>query len=65
MTLFSLNSAYSEHSMMKEIDHPNIIESMDFYEDTDCLIIVNKMMSSDVRSLLIELEATLAEPQIK
>ena len=48
MTLLDLNSAYSEYSIMKEIDHPNIIETMDFFEDTEYLIIVYKLMPSDV-----------------
>ena len=46
---------------MKDLDHPHILQTRGYYEDTDYLIIAYELMSSDVRSLLVELDATLAE----
>ena len=50
---------------MKQIEHPNIIVMMDFFEDTKYLIMVEKLMSFDMRSLLVELKTALVEKQIK
>lgn len=61
MSFWGLNAAYSEYQIMKDLEHPNILQTRAYYEDTNYLIIAYELMSSDVRSLLVELEASLAE----
>ena len=65
MSLFALNSANYEHSIMKQFDHPNILKTKSYFEDTEYIIIVYELLSSDLRALLVELQAPLAEIQIK
>ena len=65
MSLFALNAANYEHSIMKQFDHPNILKTKAYFEDTEYLIIVYELLSSDLRALLVELKAPLAEIQIK
>lgn len=65
LNFFGLNSAHFEYSIVKELDHPNILSSKGFYEDSDYLCIVSELMSSDLRALLVELEAPMTETQIK
>ena len=50
---------------MTQLDHPNIVRCSGFFEDTDYVIIIFELMSSDVRSLLVELKTPLGEHQIK
>ena len=61
ISFWGLNAAYSEYQFMKEINHPHVLRTRAYYEDTDYLIIAYELMSSDVRTLLVELEASLAE----
>lgn len=65
MSFLTLDAAHKEHQVIKSLSHPNIIEAKDFYEDNDHLVIINELMSSDIRSMLVELTSALAEDQIK
>ena len=65
MNLFTLTAAHLEYSLSQHIDHENILRTKGYFEDTDYVIIVFELMSSDLRSLLIELDAPLTEQQIK
>lgn len=65
LNFFGLNSAHLEHSIVKELDHANILGCKGFYEDSDYLCIVSDLMSSDLRALLVELEAPMTENQIR
>ena len=57
MNLFAHNAAYFEHSTTKKLDHENIIKTKGFFEDADFIIIFYELLSSDLRSLLVELDA--------
>ena len=57
MNLFALNAAYFEHTSTKNLDHENIIKTKGFFEDADFIIIFYELLSSDLRSLLVELDA--------
>lgn len=57
MSLFALNAAYQEFNIMKRIDHDNILKVKGFYEDNEHMVIIYELMSSDLRSLLVELDA--------
>ena len=65
MNLFALNAAHFEHFIMKSLDHENILSCKGYFEDNDYIIIIYELMSSDLRSLLVELDAPLSEPQVK
>ena len=65
MNLFGLNAAYFEYSMMKQFSHDNILGCSGYFEDSEYIIIVQELMSSDLRNLLCELEAQLSEKQTK
>lgn len=65
MNFFGLNSAYFEHSMVKELKHQNILDNKGFYEDSDYLIIVFELMSTDLRGLITEFSVPMDEAQIK
>ena len=64
MSLFALNSAIQEYSMMKKCRHENIVKSLGLFEDMETIVIVYELMDSDVRSLLVELDFRLGESQI-
>ena len=53
MNIFALNSAYFEHSMMKDLDHPNILKSTSYFEDANYIAIVQELMSADLRTILV------------
>lgn len=61
MSLFLLNAAHYEHVVLGQLRHPNILESKDFFEDEDYIIIVYELMTSDLRALLVEYQRPLAE----
>ena len=61
MTPIALESAYLERSIMEKFEHANILKLKDFYEDTDYMILVCELMSSDIRGVLQELVSKLAE----
>lgn len=65
MNFFALHAAYFEHSLVKELDHESILGYKGYYEDSDYLIIVSELMSSDLRALISELKDQMAESQIK
>ena len=65
MNLFGLNAAYFEHSLANELNHDNILKSKGYFEDNEYIVIIYELLSSDLRSLLVELEAPLDESQIK
>ena len=65
MSLFALNAANYEHSIMKQFDHPNILKTKAYFEDTEYIIIAYELLSTDLRALLVELLAPLVEIQIK
>jgi len=65
MNLFGLNAAYFEHSIVKSLNHENILGSKSYFEDNEYLIIVADLMSSDLRALIVELNAPLMETQIR
>ena len=65
MNLFSLTAAHFEYSLATTFDHDNILRTKGYFEDTDYVIIIFELMSSDLRSLLVELDAPLTEQQIK
>lgn len=61
MSLFGLNAARVEHSLMKSLDHENILKACGYFEDTDYIIIVYQLMTSDLRAMLVELDILLDE----
>ena len=61
MSFLTLDAAHKEHQVIKNLSHPNIIEAKDFFEDNDYLVIINELMSSDIRSMLVELTSALVE----
>lgn len=65
MNVHGLNAAYFEHSMMKKLQHKNILACRGYFEDSDYLILVLDILSSDLRALLVELNAPMNETQIK
>ena len=65
MNFFGLNSAYFEHSMVKELQHQHILHTKGYYEDQDYLIMVFELMTSDMRGLITEFSAPMEENQIK
>lgn len=65
MNFFGLNSAHFEHSLVKSLSHTNIISIKGYYEDSDYLCIIQELMSSDLRALIVELNDPLEEVQIK
>ena len=65
MSLFALDAAHLEYSVVKSFNHKNILKAKGFFEDTDNLIIIYELLSTDLRTLLVELEAPLTESKIK
>ena len=65
MSFFGLNAANYEHSIMKKFDHPNILSTKAYFEDVHYLVIVFELLSSDLRTVLQELDAPLDEFQVK
>ena len=65
MSLFALNSAVQEYSMMKKCQHSNVLKCLGYFEDLENMVIVYELMDSDIRSLLVELDFKLKEDQIK
>ena len=65
MTLFALDSAYFEYSVVKSLNHKYILKTKGFFEDMDYLIIISELLSTDLRSLLVELQAPLTENKIR
>ena len=41
MSVFSLNAAHDEYSIIKSLDHANIVQTRGFFEDTNFIIMVN------------------------
>ena len=60
MSLFALNAAHNEYSLMKSYKHSNILETKGLFEDTEYIIIVYELMSSDLRAILSEINESLA-----
>ena len=65
MNLFALDSAHFEYSVVKSLDHKYILKTKGFFEDTDHLIIIYELLTTDLRTLLVELLAPLTEGKIK
>ena len=65
MNLFALDSAHFEYSVVKSLDHKYILKTKGLFEDTDHLIIIYELLSTDLRALLVELQAPLTEAKIK
>ena len=65
MNFFALNAAYFEYHTMSSLEHEHILKSKGFFEDNDFIIIIFELMSSDLRSILVELDAPLTETQVK
>lgn len=61
MNLFSLNAAYFEYSLLKVLNHENLLLISGYYEDNDYLIIMTELMSSDLRALIVEFNSPLSE----
>ena len=49
MQLTSFNRAQNEYTVMKKLDHANIMSPQGYFEDNDNLIIVFELMSQDLR----------------
>ena len=65
MSINALDSAYAEYALIKCIEHENIVRSKGYYEDNDYIIIVFELMSSDLRSILEDVEEPMDELYIK
>ena len=61
MSLFALTSASQEHFLTQSLKHPNILESKCHFEDSDNLVLVQELMGSDIRQLLMEVDFKLEE----
>ena len=61
MDLQSLNEAYFEDTISKMLSHVNILDSKGYYEDSNYLIIIFELMSTDLRELFMELKEPMPE----
>jgi len=59
MSLFGLNAAHNEYAIMNKMSHDNILKTLDFFEDSEYIIIVYELMISDLRAILLELKCPL------
>ena len=58
MSFFSLQGAHNEHSILNRLrhqSHPNIIRSLDYFEDSRNIVIVLEHMVSDFQTVLVNL----------
>ena len=46
---------------MRQIQHPNILKALDYFEDTEHMVIVYELMSADIRNLLFDMKVQLSE----
>ena len=65
MSLFALNAAHREYKIMKKVQHENITQVKGFFEDTEYIIIVLELMTSDLRQLLVDCDEPLDEAEVK
>lgn len=61
MSFFALNAAHMEYSIIKKLQHENIIKAKSYFEDQDHILVGCELMSSDLKSLLVEIESPLRE----
>ena len=65
MNLFAVNAANLEYNIMNSLGHDNILKSKCYFEDSEYIIIVNELLSTDLKSLLQTMQAPLTEDYIK
>jgi len=56
-----MEAIYREKKIMSTVDHPCIAKLNDFYEDPQYIYIVMDLMLSDMRDLMIEVNAPIKE----
>lgn len=61
LSLQNLKEAYNEYDILKSLKSPNVIRTYGYYEDTDYVIIVQELMTMDLRMLLTKIETLLPE----
>ena len=61
----SLSRAQIEYTVMKKLDHTNIMSPQGYFEDNDNLIIVFELMSQDLRELIVDVGVPFKEYQLK
>lgn len=64
LTFEHLEWALMEHKLIKNIDHPNILQCLGYFEDTDYVCIVTELMQSSISDYLCELTELLSEKEI-
>lgn len=65
MSFSDLIAAYQEYSILSEFNHPNVVKTLGYFEDNDYIIIINELMTQDVRSIIRGFGASIDENNIQ